>query len=428
MLLILSLQPQALSPGVALTSRRRVLTGVAAAATTTATTATALQPVSAAEGPAVELVAKVGELSTQARQLQYYVRETAPSSRSAAAKQVARQRQLLLQLQEAMAAAAPDLRLCAPELADCECTADPRLMQRAASEVDEVRRHVEQLEVVLERPGSLDELVDGAGLYLGGAVERELELICEAADRYLDLAAGRSVDLGLAARLSPTGSSSSSARPAVPVPPPLPAAGRVLGAQLRATAGEGSAFSHRAPPPRACAVEPEEAGTAPRRLFAEDLNLIYDSKCGVCQWEVDFLRRRDTEGRLTYTDLEAADFVEGSARNGYLDYATALASFHAVTSDGKLLKGMPVFKAAYDAVGLGWVWAVYDNPVAARLLDVGYALFARYRTDLTRGSSLEALVAARRALKSQEAAASGGAAEPEGGAACEACQEEVVSR
>ena len=400
MLLILALPPHALSPGVALTSRRRVLTGAAAAAATTATLS--VRPASAAEGLAVELVATIGELSTQARSLQFYVRENAALNRAAAAKRVAGQRQLLRRLQEAMAAAAPDLRLCAPEAADCECTADPRLMKMAAGEVDEVRRHILQLEMVLERRGSLDVLSDGAGIYQGGAVERELELICEAADRYLDLAAGRSVDLGLAARLSPTGGSSS-ARP-----------------QL-------TSASRRAPPPRACAVEPpplqaeeeEEEAVPEGRLFAEDLNLIYDSRCGVCQWEVDFLRKRDTKGRLTYTDLEAADFAENSARNGYLDYATALASFHAVTADGELLKGMAVFQAAYDAVGLGWVWRVYDNPLAAKFLDVGYALFARYRTDLTRGSSLEALVAARRARKSQE----GAAAEAEG--ACEACQEVV---
>ena len=110
-------------------------------------------------------------------------------------------------------------------------------------------------------------------------------------------------------------------------------------------------------------------------------------------------RARDKLGKLTYTDLEAPGFEEGAARNGYLDYETALSSFHAVTAEGELLKGMPVFKAAYDAVGLGWVWAVYDNPIAAKVLDFGYGLFARFRTDLTRGASLEALYAARRAAR-----------------------------
>lgn len=138
------------------------------------------------------------------------------------------------------------------------------------------------------------------------------------------------------------------------------------------------------------------------QLFDEELNLIYDSKCGICEWEVQFLRDRDTDGRLTYTDLESPDFEEGSARNGFLDYETALGSFHAVRSDGTVLSGMPVFQAAYAAVGLGWVWAIYDNPVAAKIFDMGYSLFARYRTDLTRGSSLEVLISQRRALAAGE--------------------------
>ena len=174
-----------------------------------------------------------------------------------------------------------------------------------------------------------------------------------------------------------------------------------------------------------CRTQGSTCTEAPPSPPQAALNLIYDSKCGVCQWEIDFLRARDTEGRLTYTDLEAPDFEENVARNGFLDYETALSSFHAVRADGTLLRGMPVFREAYSAVGLGWVrslqapwaishprspmvspplpcqqvWAVYDIPVMAKLLDFGYSVFARYRTDITRGSSLEALFAARRAAR-----------------------------
>ena len=106
-----------------------------------------------------------------------------------------------------------------------------------------------------------------------------------------------------------------------------------------------------------------------------------------------------------YTDLEGEDFEEGAPQNGFLDYETALSSFHGVQADGTLLSGMPVFQAAYAAVGLGWVWSIYNNPLAAKALDAGYSLFARYRTDLTRGSSLEALYAARKTAKAAECVA-----------------------
>ena len=77
---------------------------------------------------------------------------------------------------------------------------------------------------------------------------------------------------------------------------------------------------------------------------------------------------------------------------------------------------MPVFQEAYGAVGLGWVWRVYDNKLMAGLLDAGYSLFARFRTDITRGSSLEALYAARKAANEAEACANKATAPaPDGG-------------
>ena len=171
----------------------------------------------------------------------------------------------------------------------------------------------------------------------------------------------------------------------------------------------------RATSPQLCTIADGDT----ENLFGNgaELNLIFDSKCGVCQWEVNFLRDRDTNNKLTYTDLEAADFEENVAKNGYLDYETALASFHAVTAEGELLKGMPVFQAAYSAVGLGWVWRVYDNKYAAKFLDFGYSIFARFRTDITRGSSLEALAAARKVARRTSGSSTTSDVEDD----CEAC-------
>ena len=147
-----------------------------------ATTAAALavplsQPAAAAEGKAADLVSRVSKLSTEARALQYDVRE---NGRAAAAR-VGRARPLLQRLEEAMGSAAPRLRLCAPDLAACECEPDPALMQAAAREFGEVRAHRAMLSEALASTDAFDELADGPATYLGGRVERELEAICEAA-------------------------------------------------------------------------------------------------------------------------------------------------------------------------------------------------------------------------------------------------------
>jgi predicted DCC family thiol-disulfide oxidoreductase YuxK len=161
-----------------------------------------------------------------------------------------------------------------------------------------------------------------------------------------------------------------------------------------------------------------------RRLFPEDLNIIYDSKCNVCQLEIEFLRKRDLrlrqkgQARLKFTDLEgrstgggggddsddSGDYDPDLPANAGIDYATGMTSMHGVTADGKVLKGVPVFRKAYEAVDLGWLFAITTWPgvswVAGRLYDV----FAKYRTRLTRGTSVERLVEAYGAKKALAAA------------------------
>ena len=55
---------------------------------------------------------------------------------------------------------------------------------------------------MLAKRGAFDELRDGAAVYPAGTVERELEMLCEATDAFLDLAAGRPAN-PMAARLAP---------------------------------------------------------------------------------------------------------------------------------------------------------------------------------------------------------------------------------
>ena len=369
-------------------SRRSVI--AAATAASTAAIAGGSRPANAAAGPAVNLVEMIGDLSTQARLLQFFLREAAPSSSNVEKLRlrVNTERAQLGNLGTYMAEAAPNLRICAPGKEDCDCSPDPALMSAAAAQADIVRRELVALDDALAAGRSGFELIEqGALRYPGGRVERALEEICEAADTFLDLAAGRPL---MTARVAPITSAST-----LPAVQPLARAATSV-TRMRA--------------PQLCATA--------ERLFPDgvELNLIYDSKCGVCQWEVDFLSARDSAGRLMYTDLEADDFEENAPRNGNLDYETALASFHAVTSNGEVLSGMPVFKAAYDAVGLGWVWSIYDNKLAAAFFDLGYSIFARFRTDITRGTSIEALVTARRAQRQAQR----GSASPE---ACGPCQE-----
>ena len=139
--------------------------------------------------------------------------------------------------------------------------------------------------------------------------------------------------------------------------------------------------------------------TPDQRLFPEELNILYDSKCNVCKLEIDFLRRRDQQlhgssTRLKFTDLESDDFSGDDPANGLIDYETGMKAMHAVSHNGKVFVGVPVFQKAYEHVGLGWLFAAMKVPAVRWIFDRAYDIFALYRTRITRGQSVPALVEA----------------------------------
>lgn len=199
MLVCLWLTPLALQAPIA--TRR----GALAAATVAALSVAVPRAADAAEDAAVELVEQISVLSMQARALQLAVREDAPAGRGDYAPvraRVAHERQQLQRLAAAMSAAAPDLRLCAPGAADCDCAPDPGLVRAAARYAAAAEVRVGALDMVLVQPGAFEELREGSALYLGGAVERELEMLCELTDAFCDLASGRPPN-PMAARVAP---------------------------------------------------------------------------------------------------------------------------------------------------------------------------------------------------------------------------------
>ena len=146
------------------------------------------------------------------------------------------------------------------------------------------------------------------------------------------------------------------------------------------------------------------------RLFPEEVNILYDSKCNVCKLEIDFLQRRDERlarkrggsPRLKFTDLESGNYNDQDPANGGVTYEVGMASMHAVTADGKVMSGVPVFRAAYEQVNLGWLFAITKIPWVKRIADKGYNLFAKYRTNITRGESVESLIEVYREKKALE--------------------------
>lgn len=196
-------------------SRRHVCTAAAAAATAGLIQLPTTPSVAAATAQAIDLLAEVGDLSTRARILQYELREHGDRRR------VVRERPKLEKLVVSMNAAAPELRICAPALADCDCTPDPELMHDASRQAAIAATALVDLDAELAKgERGVSPLVAEGSLiasYPGGALEAALEELCESADRFLDLAAGRPL---MTARLAPLSTSATTAGVGTSLSPP----------------------------------------------------------------------------------------------------------------------------------------------------------------------------------------------------------------
>ena len=91
------------------------------------------------------------------------------------------------------------------------------------------------------------------------------------------------------------------------------------------------------------------------------LTLYYESACPLCNAEMSNLMLRNAGDHLRFVDVSAPDFSELPAGTTMQDL---LELIHARRADGRVIKGVEVFRLAYQAVGLGWVSAAMRWPPA----------------------------------------------------------------
>ncbi|CAI5955974.1 unnamed protein product [Closterium sp. NIES-64] len=128
------------------------------------------------------------------------------------------------------------------------------------------------------------------------------------------------------------------------------------------------------------------------------LKLLYDGDCPICMREVDFLRGRNKEfGTLKFVDIAAGDY--SADENAGVQYEAAMGSIHGIRRDGTVVTGVEAFREFYEAVGLGWVYAITKFPPVGALADAVYEIWAKYRLPLSGRPSLQAVIEERRRNK-----------------------------
>lgn len=112
-----------------------------------------------------------------------------------------------------------------------------------------------------------------------------------------------------------------------------------------------------------------------------ELTLLIDEACPLCRHEAKWLRKLDRgRGRLAFEDISAAAF---EPQQYGLKHEEVMGQIHGILPDGRVVRGLEVFRRAYAALGLGWLLAPTSWPILRPIADAGYRWFARNRLRLT---------------------------------------------
>jgi predicted DCC family thiol-disulfide oxidoreductase YuxK len=112
-----------------------------------------------------------------------------------------------------------------------------------------------------------------------------------------------------------------------------------------------------------------------------EIEVFYDGDCYVCGREMKWLRGRDAEGHIRFTDIAAPGF--DADRDAGIPIERLRDCIQARLHSGEVLEGMDVFRQLYEIVGFPGLVRLTRLPGVTRILDEAYYLFARHRPQLT---------------------------------------------
>ena len=125
-----------------------------------------------------------------------------------------------------------------------------------------------------------------------------------------------------------------------------------------------------------------------------EIKLLYDGECPLCLREVNFLQKKDAgRGKVAFVDIAADDY--NPQENAGIDFETAMGRIHGILPDGTIIKNVEVFRRVYEALGMGWVYAITKLPNLGAIANFIYGIWADLRLKLTGRPNLETVIKQR---------------------------------
>ena len=110
------------------------------------------------------------------------------------------------------------------------------------------------------------------------------------------------------------------------------------------------------------------------------LTVFFDGACPICDREIALMKRLDRRRQLEFCDFSAQEYDAASSGFATEDLGAVI---HARWADGSVITGVDVFRAMWEAVGLGVLARLSRLSLVEPLVLRAYAWFARNRLRLT---------------------------------------------
>jgi predicted DCC family thiol-disulfide oxidoreductase YuxK len=117
--------------------------------------------------------------------------------------------------------------------------------------------------------------------------------------------------------------------------------------------------------------------------------------------EVEFLKKRDINNRIRFTDLSSPDY--NPAEHGNVQFEEGMRKIRAVLPDNTVVTGVEVFRQTYKSIGLGWIFEATNIPIIGKAADIIYDIWAENRLRITgRGDLADELRRKAEQLREEE--------------------------
>ena len=107
--------------------------------------------------------------------------------------------------------------------------------------------------------------------------------------------------------------------------------------------------------------------------------VFYDGACPLCRREIEWLKKKDRQNAIVFTDISEPEFDPRETGKTFDDL---MARIHGRLPDGTVIEGVEVFRQLYSAIGFRRLVSLSRLPIIRHGLDLGYRIFAPIRTRL----------------------------------------------